>query len=106
MSSQLAANIQTLLKRKGMKARELADKMGVHESTLSLWMSGGRTPRVQNLRKIAEALEVEVAELWNGPEATPATPVQAAVIDEMNHLTPAQQEAVLALIRTMRGGSP
>lgn len=101
--SLLAPKLRAALDRAGITARDLAGRIEMDESTVSLWLSGKRTPRVKALEKIAAALGIELAELWSGPEATPATAVQAAMIDEMGQLTPAQQEALLALARSMRG---
>lgn len=105
--SPIAANLRLALDRADMNARELADKIGVAESTVSLWLSGGRVPRVKNLEKIASALGLELADLWEGPEATPASPAQQAVIDDMAGMTPAQQEAVAGMVRAIKlAGSP
>jgi transcriptional regulator with XRE-family HTH domain len=90
----------------GLTGRDLADRIGVHESTVSLWMSGGRTPRVKHLEKLAKALGKEVADFWTGPEAMPTTPEQAAMVDEMGQLTLTQQQALLAMARAMRGDQP
>lgn len=102
MSSPVAPKLRVLLDRKNITARDLAGRIGMDESTVSLWLSGKRTPRVKALEKIAKALEIDLAEIWTGPEATPASAVQAAMLEEMNTLTPAQQEALLALARSMR----
>lgn len=99
LSEKIAAAIQG----SGKTAREVAERIGVHESTVSLWMSGGRTPRVKALEKLARELGMEVGEFWQGPEAVPATPEQAAMVDEMGQMTPTQQQALLALARSMRG---
>lgn len=56
---------------------------------------------MKNLIAIAEALGIEVTELWDGPEAVPSTATQMALLEELDRLTPAQQEALLALARSM-----
>lgn len=86
----------------GLNNKEVAERMGLDESTVSLWMRGKRTPRVENLQRLAVELGIEVAELWQGDEVLPATPAQRAMVEEMADMTPAQQEALLALARTMR----
>lgn len=101
----IPSRLRAALDAAGMTARDLAARLGMNESTVSLWLSGGRTPRMKNLVKIAEVLQIEVTELWDGPEAVPTNPVQMALLDEISGLSPAQQEALLALARTMRGGS-
>lgn len=100
--SILSKNIAAAIADSGMTARQVAKELGMHESTVSLWISGERSPRVKALVRLAKVLGKEVAELWEGPEAVPATPEQAAMVEEMNHLTPEQQQALLATARSMR----
>lgn len=98
----LAAKLRSALEKSELTARDLADRIGIHESTVSLWLSGGRTPRMKNLEKMAQALGIEMAELWEGPEATPANATQQAVLDDMAAMTPEQQEAVAAMVRSIK----
>lgn len=100
--SDLPRKLRDARDRAGVTNRYLAAKIGVNESTLSLWFSGKRTPLVDNLKQLAEELGVEMAELWNGPEALPTAPPVRALVDIANALSPAQQEALLALARTMQ----
>jgi transcriptional regulator with XRE-family HTH domain len=100
--TKLADKLNEAITGSGMTARAVAERIGVHESTVSLWMSGGRTPRVKHLEKLAQVLGMELAELWAGPEAVPATAEQAAMVDEMAHLTVEQQQILLATARAMR----
>lgn len=62
---------------------------------------------MKNLEKVAQALGIEMSELWEGPEATPANAAQQSVIDDMAGMTPEQQEAVAAMVRSIKlaGGS-
>jgi transcriptional regulator with XRE-family HTH domain len=99
----LADSIDSAIKRSGKTAREVAVLVGVHESTVSLWTTGGRTPRMKHLEKLAQVLGLELAELWAGAEAVPATAEQSAMIDEMGNLTIEQQQVLLATARAMRG---
>lgn len=104
MATALTAKIKAAFERSGLTQRDLANAVGVDESTVSLWLSGERTPRVKNLERLARAMGLEASELWNGPEATPATEIQAKVLEDMNFLSPTQQEVVAALVRSMRHG--
>ena len=60
----LAPKLRAALDRAGITARDLAGRIGLDESTVSLWLSGQRTPRMKNLEKVAQALGIELAELW------------------------------------------
>lgn len=106
MSTALATRIKAAFERSGLSQLDLATAVGVDESTVSLWLSGGRTPRVKNLEKLARAMGLEASELWSGPEATPANAAQASVLHHMSFLDPVQQEAVAGLVRSMRAASP
>lgn len=100
--SDLPAMLRAARDKSGFTSRDLAEKIGRSESTVSLWMSGKRTPRMKNLEQLAHVMGVEMNELWEGPEATPATAAQALVLEEMNQLTELQQEAVAAIVRSMK----
>ena len=100
--SLLSETIAQAVARSGMTARQIAKEIGYHESTVSLWISGERVPRVKALQKLADLLGMEMAEFWQGPEAVPATAEQSAMVDEMANLTVEQQQALVAIARTMR----
>lgn len=49
-----------LIKEKGISQRELAKKSGLDESTISLYVSGARTPNLKNHVKLCQALGVDI----------------------------------------------
>ncbi len=101
--SDIPAKLRAARDKGGFTNRDLAAKIGKDESTVSLWMSGNRTPRVKNLEQLAKLMGVEMSELWEGPEATPANAAQQSVLDDMARLDATQQEAIAAFVRSMRG---
>ncbi len=52
------------MKRKSLTTSELANLVGVSQSTVSLWISGKRTPRGKYLTKIAESLGIDELNLY------------------------------------------
>ena len=48
---------------KGMKQKELAEKMGIKPAGVYQWESGKRVPKFETVKKIAQALNVSVQEL-------------------------------------------
>ena len=54
--------IREVIKEKGLKASELASKIGMTESGLNQHINGN--PSVKTLEKIANALEVPITELF------------------------------------------
>ena len=57
------ATIRELRMRKFLTQAELAEKVGVSESTIAGWEAGRKSPRLRNIRKLAEALRVEPIEI-------------------------------------------
>ncbi len=58
--------IAEILKSKGMTQTDLAEKIGISRVGLSKAINGNTT--ITTLRKIAAALDVEVAELFEAPK--------------------------------------
>ena len=57
--------LKELLKSKGVKQKWLAKKIGVSEVTLSHWVKGKSHPSKNNLKKLGEVLNVDIADLIN-----------------------------------------
>lgn len=55
--------IQAALTRLDMSQNDLAQLIDVHESTVSLWLSGRRGLSVRRLTEIADALDMKAGEL-------------------------------------------
>lgn len=58
--------IAEILRRKGITQKDLAEKMGISRVGLSKAINGNTT--ISTLRKIAEALNIEVSELFAPPK--------------------------------------
>lgn len=56
----MGEKINEVLKERKMSQRDLANKIGVDETTLSRYISDSRQPRLDVLIKIARALDVSV----------------------------------------------
>lgn len=63
---QIAANIKTLRKEKGLSQTELADKIKVHLTHISRIETGKYNPSVEDLIKIADVFEIPMDELVSG----------------------------------------
>jgi phage anti-repressor protein/DNA-binding XRE family transcriptional regulator len=57
----IANNIKRLLREKGMRQADLAEKVGAGTGLVSAWCSGSKVPRIEYLACIADALGVT----WN-----------------------------------------
>ncbi len=59
--------VKEICKKKGMLMEELAGKLGITRITLTRNINGN--PTLSTLQNIAEALDVEVPELFHTPDA-------------------------------------
>ena len=59
--------LKVVLKEKKITNRQLAEKLGKDEATISKWCTNNLQPNLEMLIKIAQVLEVEVQELIRVP---------------------------------------
>lgn len=59
----LKNKIKHLLLEQGLSQSDLANKIGVHRQVLTNWLNGTRNPKIENLKKIAKALNISVEDL-------------------------------------------
>ena len=64
---------EKLLKEKGLTAYRISKETGVTQSTLSDWKRGRSTPKTENMKKIADFLNVSVDYLMTGKEPNTST---------------------------------
>ena len=64
--------IKTLCKKRGITQKELANKLGITDVSLNQTLRG-EYPQLQTLEKIAEALEVDISDLFKKPSNTSLT---------------------------------
>lgn len=69
----IGKRIQEIRKQQGMTQEELAERINISKSSISEWESCKRVPRMETLRKIADALGVDVWQIigFNTIEFTP-----------------------------------
>lgn len=76
----------------------------VAESTVYGWFNGSRGVRkMEHLRALCAVLETDLNAMLGDEIEVSEGPLEAKIARELKTLQPAQREAVLALIRTMRG---
>lgn len=67
---QLGGRVRSLREQRGLSLRDMATRAGVSESFVSQVERGAANPSVASLRRMADALQVPMAALFQGP--TPA----------------------------------
>jgi len=66
----IGERIKEARKAKGLKRKELAEKIGTTPQTICRYEADGRRPKVDAMLKIAEALNIPVSELLGEPRPT------------------------------------
>jgi transcriptional regulator with XRE-family HTH domain len=75
--------VKEIRRRKGWSQKDLAEESGVGQDTISGIESGRHEPRPSTLRKLADALDVEVADFFREPAIPLAeAPKEAGLEDE------------------------
>ncbi len=64
VNEKLGKRIKRFRKDKKISQEELADKVGLHYTTISRIERGISNPPVQTVNKIAKALKIEMSELF------------------------------------------
>lgn len=73
---QFAANLRRIRKHSGLSQEDLGARAGLHRTAIGLLERGARTPRIDTLIKLAQALPAEIEDLldgitWEPGEANP-----------------------------------
>lgn len=63
----LSENIRYQLKKSGMEQSELAEKLGVSQSSISHWINGNKYPRIDTIEKIAKLFNVRKSDITDEP---------------------------------------
>ncbi len=69
---RIADNIAALLNEKGFSQQDFADALGVNKSTVSAWVSGKKTPRMDKVEDMAAFFHCTVTDVlgYTQPEET------------------------------------
>lgn len=63
MGNDFKKKLKWIMFEKGLSQAKLGTKMGLGQSRISKWITGERTPSLENLEKIAKALNMSAGEL-------------------------------------------
>lgn len=108
--SQFLSNLNFRRESLGLEVKEIAAELNrrgfeLAYSTVAGWFNGSRGERwkVDELMAILDILQTDLATMAGGDAILVEDPVPAQTAKEMRGLTPAQQQAILAMVKTMKG---
>ena len=79
----IGERIKEARKAKGLKRKELAEKIGTTPQTICRYEADGRRPKVDAMLKIAEALNIPMSELLGEPRPTTPTDHTEARLNQL-----------------------
>jgi transcriptional regulator with XRE-family HTH domain len=84
MSQEICEVIRVARERQGLTKRQLARRIGCSEATVSLWESGKRSPGVEAVEPLVEALGLDLASFENTLHAQKAREQRRALRERFN----------------------
>jgi transcriptional regulator with XRE-family HTH domain len=64
LGKNFTLNLKYFRNRRGWTQKELADKLGNSQQAIWFWEMGGKSPRLQDLDAVCDALDVSIIELF------------------------------------------
>lgn len=101
-SQEVAADIKRLASEQGVSAKDMLSECGLSKNALSSMQAGGYLPRVENLCKIADYLNVSVdALLGRDTKKAPDVSVRSEIIAKVKQMSDDQANQLLAFLETI-----
>lgn len=94
--------IQQSRKAKGFTQKDLGDRIGVSDKTISKWENGNSIPDTSILNELCATLDINVNELLSGEKLTPEIYSMKAEENMMNLLEDNQKQQRFALLPVQR----
>lgn len=108
--SQFAYNLNKRRDELGLEVKDVAEELQrrgikVVYSTVASWFNGTRGKRwdVDELATLLDILQTDLKAMGGNSAELIEQPVPAMTAREMESLTPTQQQAILAMVRSMKG---
>ncbi len=99
--SRLGAVIAAKRKRMGLSQRQLADKIGLNNATISkLEKDPSLEPDIRTIRLLAEALNLDYNYLLSLNETIDDDPELRIIARAKSNMSPEQQQAMMAMLRS------
>ena len=94
--------IRTIRKEQGLSQIELAQKAGIAVNSVRLYESGKREPKIGSLRRIAQALGVDVYSLADFDTASQL--LEGSLNAKLERLSPKEQALIIAFDQLNEAG--
>ena len=95
-------NLAKLRQARGWSQRDLADVIGVNQSTIQRAEACDKTAKLATYKACAEALGVSLSDIFSDERS----PVENALLSQFRTIPADQQDKVLAILDLVRGEHP
>ena len=92
--------VKSLMKKKNINQKELSALSGITESSISRYLSGDKSPRMDIVVNIAKALDVSVDFFLDDDQKCDSafTAISTAIARKSNDLTPEEENKLILLL--------
>lgn len=94
-----AEKVKKLMSEKGFNQKKLSEKSGITEPSISRYLKGERTPRIDIVVNFAKALDVDINYLLDEEHMSGIQDIKVAIARHGNPLTEEEQNELIELIR-------
>jgi CheY-like chemotaxis protein/transcriptional regulator with XRE-family HTH domain len=98
-------NIKDIREEKGFSQEELAKKLNVAQSTIGMWESGKRTPKLDEITRLARVLSITVNRLIGQPKETKIEVVKSEIYidgEKISDLDATDVEGVVEYVNAVK----
>ena len=82
-----------------MSQKDLAQRVGVSEATISNWVKGVKSPRVDKVDKLCIIFNCKRSDLVENSNTPPVSPLVNEIMENAASLSEAEQQEVLSFAR-------
>lgn len=90
----MGMRIRAIRKQRNLTGEQLAEMVGVSKGYISELENGKKTPGASLTLRLADALKVEIYELYDGPETDQRAAAMRAHMDVMAQLPPEDRQTI------------
>lgn len=94
IKENISKNLRKIRKEKKLNQRELAEKIGVQESTISAWEKNKNSIDIEMIYKICGVLEISISQLTEIKEELNLTKEELKLVEEYRELSEEGKEYI------------
>lgn len=95
--------IKGIMDKKSIRQIELANKLGINKTTINAWFNNNTDPKIEQLERIAEMLEVSIEYLVTGKDSgTEYTTEEKSLVEHFRGTDDTGKKRIMEYAQDMR----